>query len=189
VRLERASRRRLLAIGAAVAVPLVAVALYAAFLDRPEPAVPAARGPEPVLPADHPPAGGTPAQHPQMGGSGRAVRVPDEVKGRWQAVTLRVETRGDPAPPRTYTVPIGGEIQIPRSALRVRVWGFLPALQVQEAEITSAGNQPSNPAALVAVLDGGRESFRGWLFAKFPEMQPFEHPTYRITLVEGIPRR
>ena len=65
---------------------------------------------------------------------------------------------------------------------------FLPALQVKDSEITSASNEPSNPAVLVTIRDGDKETFRGWLFGKFPEMQPFEHQTYRITLVEGIPK-
>jgi hypothetical protein len=65
---------------------------------------------------------------------------------------------------------------------------FLPALQVKDNEITSASNEPSNPAALVTIRDGDKETFRGWLFGKFPDMQPFEHQTYRITLVEGIPK-
>jgi hypothetical protein len=197
VSVEQSGQRKLIAIGAAVAVPLAMVALYFALFDRPNPvgpATPAASAPQAALPADHPPVGGPgggapPSKHPQVGDGGRAVRVPDGVKGRWQAVKLKVETRGGSAPPQIYTVPIGGEVQIPGSALHVQVREFLPALQVQNAEITSAGNEPSNPAVLVAVKDGDRESFRGWLFANFPEMQPFDHPTYRITLVEGIPKR
>jgi hypothetical protein len=68
------------------------------------------------------------------------------------------------------------------------VGDFLPALQVGGAEVTSSSNDPVNPAVFVTVLDGGKEIFKGWLFSKFPEMQPFEHPKYRITLVEGVPK-
>ena len=65
---------------------------------------------------------------------------------------------------------------------------FLPALQVSGNEVTSAGNDPTNPAALVAVSEGGKEIFKGWLFARFPDMQAFRHPVYRITLLEGVPK-
>ncbi len=155
--------------------------------------------PQAALPPDHPPIGGqpgsppaptppgAPAGHPQMGGAGRSVRVPEEIKGKWEAVRLRVEEKGGRKPPQVFTVKLGGQLAIPGSKLRVQVGDFLPALQVKGGEVTSASNDPSNPAVLVAVSEGGKETFRGWLFSKFPEMQPFEHPTFRITLVEGIP--
>jgi len=109
------------------------------------------------------------------------------VKGKWQAVKLRVEEKRGGKAPQVYTVKLGGQLDIPGSALRVRIGEFLPALQVSGNEVTSASNDPTNPAVMVTVSEGGKETFKGWLFAKFPEMQPFEHPTYRITLVEGVP--
>jgi hypothetical protein len=203
------STRKLILFGVAVAIPLAAVALYFAIFDqpppRPEPPVPSAAPggqaspSQATLPPNHPPIGGqsegpqasaapaTPAGHPQMGSAGRTVRIPDEVKGKWQAVKLRVEEKTGGKPPQVFTVKLGGQLSIPGSNLRVRVGDFLPALQVRGGEVTSASNDPTNPAVLVTVSEGGKETFKGWLFAKFPEMQPFEHPTYRITLVEGVP--
>ncbi len=152
-----------------------------------------------TLPPDHPPIAGQPGGsaaaagqtmppgHPQVGSTGRAVRVPETVKGKWQAVKLRVEQKTGGKPPEVFTVKLGGQLDIPGSKLRVRVSDFLPALQVSGNEVTSASNEPTNPAVLVSVTDGGKETFKGWLFSKFPEMQPFEHPRYRITLVEGLP--
>jgi hypothetical protein len=201
--------RRLILFGVAVAVPLAAVAIYFAAFDQPPPPVQppapqaapggAAGTDQPSLPPDHPPIGaragsaqagaGSSAQagHPQVGGSGRSIRVPDEVKGKWQAVKLRVEEKSGGKPPQVFTVKLGGQMDIPGSKLQVRVGEFLPALQVSGNEITSASNNPTNPAVMVTVSEGGKETFKGWLFSKFPEMQPFEHPTYRITLVDGVP--
>jgi hypothetical protein len=206
--------RKLILFGVAVAVPLAAVALYFAIFDQPPPpphATPAAPAPPPpggppgsgqaALPPNHPPIGGSaggqtsgdeslagqPA-HPQVGGAGRPVRIPDGVKGKWQAVKLRVEEKDGGRPPEIFTVKLGGQLAIPRSKLRVNVGEFLPALQVSGGEITSASNDPTNPAALVTVSEDGKDTFKGWLFSKFPEMQPFEHPKYRITLVEGVPK-
>jgi hypothetical protein len=193
---EQPQLKRLLTIGAAIAIPLAAVALYFAFFDQPAPpsAGPVAGAAQPALPADHPPvggpAGGAPGErHPQMGEGGRAVRVPEDVKGKWRAVKLKVEWRDGKQTPQVLTVALGAAQDIPGSKLRVQAREFLPALQVQNAEITSAGNEPANPAALVSVQEDGREIFKGWLFAKFPEMQPFDHPAYRITLVEGVPAK
>jgi hypothetical protein len=190
--------RRWVVLGLATAIPLVAVAAFFFFFAPPEPpgvAIAPDRAAKPAgLPPDHPPIGGeaTAAQtadrpHPQMGAAGRAVRVPDGVRGKWQAVRLQVEVKGGGSPPQTVTVNLGGEAAVPGSALRLRAGDFLPALQVKDNEITSASNEPSNPAALVTIWDDGKQVFQGWLFGKFPDMQPFEHPKYRVTLVEGVP--
>lgn len=207
--------KKLILFGVAIAVPLAAVALYFAIFDqpppppRPAPAIPASPAPggqpgsgQAALPPNHPPIGsqaggpqasdGEPAVgqagHPQVGSAGRPVRIPDPVKGKWQAVKLRVEEKDGGRPPEIFTVKLGGQLGIPGSKLRVKVGEFLPALQVSGGEITSASNDPTNPAVLVTVSEGGKDTFKGWLFSKFPEMQPFEHPKYRITLVEGVPR-
>ncbi len=207
--------KKVILFGVAIAVPLAAVALYFAIFDqpppppRPAPAIPASPAPggqpgsgQAALPPNHPPIGsqaggpqasdGEPAAgqagHPQVGSAGRPVRIPDPVKGKWQAVKLRVEEKDGGRPPEIFTVKLGGQLAIPGSKLRVKVGEFLPALQVSGGEITSASNDPTNPAVLVTVSEGGKDTFKGWLFSKFPEMQPFEHPKYRITLVEGVPR-
>jgi len=115
--------------------------------------------------------------------------VPDAVKGKWLAVRLQVEVKGGGSPPQTLTVSLGGEAAVPGSKLRLRASEFLPALQVKDNEITSASNEPSNPAALVTIWDEGKQVFQGWLFGKFPDMQPFEHPKYRVTLIDGVPAK
>jgi hypothetical protein len=191
------SIRRLTVLGLVLAVPLAAVALYfALFEPAPPPGMAAPPGQSTsaatggTLPPNHPPLGGDAAEaerHPQMGSAGRTVRVPDAVKGRWQAVRLQVEQKGDQPAPRIFTVKLGDTVQVPGTDLKVQVREFLPALQVKDNEVTSSSNEPTNPAVLVQVSDGEREAFRGWLFGKFPDMQPFEHPRVRITLVEGVP--
>jgi len=122
-----------------------------------------------------------------MGGTGRAVRVPDAVKGKWRAVKLQVETKGGGSPPQTITLNVGAEVAVSGTKLKLRAEEFLPALQVKDNEITSGSNEPVNPAALMTIWEDGKQVFHGWLFSKFPDMQPFEHPTYRITLIEGVP--
>ena len=215
---ERPNTRKLILFGVAIAVPLAAVALYFAIFDQPPPASrsgeapavaasPQGVGEKPALPPDHPPvsqqqqvegarsgaaepgaAAGMPASHPQMGGAGRTVRIPDAVKDKWQAVKLQVEQKSGEPRPQVFTVKLGGELDIPGSKLQVKIGDFLPALQVNGNEVTSMGNDPTNPAVLVTVSEGGKEIFRGWLFGKFPDMQPFVHPMYKITLLAGVPK-
>ena len=122
-----------------------------------------------------------------MGGTGRAVRVPDAVKGKWRAVKAKVETKGGGSPPQTITLSLGAEVVVPGTTLKLRAEEFLPALQVKDNEITSGSNEPANPAVLMTISEDGKQVFHGWLFSKFPDMQPFEHPKYRITLIEGVP--
>jgi hypothetical protein len=192
--MERGSRmRRLITFGFVLAVPLAAVAVYFAAFDS-GPAPPASAPPGAAagaaLPPNHPPMSGEaqPERHPQMGSAGRSVRVPDEVKNKWRAVRLQIEDKGGTAAPRVVTVALGGTAEIPGTGLVLQVQEFLPALQVKDSEVTSASNEPTNPAVLVRVSEGEREAFRGWLFGKFPDMQPFEHPRVRITLIEGVPK-
>ncbi len=199
--------RKLILFGVAIAIPLAAVAFYFAVFNQPPPALQVSQAAtsaapggaggaaQPALPPDHPPIGAqssagaeTPAGHPQMGGSGRAVRVPEDVKAKWQAVKLQVEMKSGEKRPQVFTVKVGGSVDIPGSTLHVTVGDFLPALQVNGNEVTSAGNDPTNPAALVTLSEGGKEIFKGWLFARFPDMQAFQHPVYRITLLEGVPK-
>jgi hypothetical protein len=189
--------RKLMFLGLAVAVPLAAVAVYFAFVAAPppppSPAAPSAAATA-NLPPEHPPVGGATAPqsaeraHPQFGGAGRAVRVPDAVKGKWQAVKLQVGGKAG-GTQQTVTVNLGGEATVPGSTLKIRASEFLPALQVKDNEITSASNDPNNPAALVTIWDGEKQVFHGWLFSKFPDMQPFEHPSFRVILAEGVPKR
>ncbi|MGE5850828.1 MAG: hypothetical protein ACM362_11930, partial [Candidatus Methylomirabilota bacterium] len=185
--------RKLILFGVAVAVPLAAVAIYFAIFDQPPPPprpaavipAPPAPGGQPAsgqaaLPPDHPPIGGAAGGqqapggepvagqpgHPQVGGAGRPVRIPDPVKGKWRAVKLRVEEKDGGRPPEIFMVKLGGQLAIPRSTLRVNVAEFLPALQVSGGEITSASNDPTNPAVLVTVSEDGKDTFKGWLFSK-----------------------
>jgi uncharacterized protein DUF2155 len=200
--------KRLILFGAAIAAPLALVALYFAVFDQSQTVAPAAQSAaaqeaasqpptgQPALPPNHPPIQGQgappgapmPPGHPQVGSAGRPVRVPDSVRGKWTAVKLRIEEKAGGPGPQIVTAKLGSDLRVAGSPLTVHVGDFLPALQVSGNEVTSVSNDPVNPAVFVTILDGGKEIFRGWLFAKFPEMQPFEHPKYRITLIEGIPK-
>jgi len=52
--------------------------------------------------------------------------------------------------------------------------------------ITSSSNTPNNPAVAIKVFEGDKEIFKGWLYAKFPTIHPFEHPKYGLTMKEAI---
>lgn len=86
-------------------------------------------------------------------------------------------------------VPLGGSAPIPGSDIEVRAEVFLPSFTMTAEEITSTGVALENPAARIAVLQGGKEVFTGWIFKRFPDVHPFQHPRYSLRLEGGVTRR
>lgn len=115
----------------------------------------------------------------------RTVVVPDAVKGKWSKVVLNVVDRGSNKTGE-YTVKLKSEFKIPNTDLKIMVGDFLPDFIINDTTLTSASDRPNNPAVKIEVFEGGKSIFKGWLYAKYPTMHPFEHPKYAITLKEGI---
>jgi hypothetical protein len=86
-------------------------------------------------------------------------------------------------------VPIGGSARIPGSDLEVRSDVFLPSFSMTAEEITSTGIGEENPAARIAVVENGKEVFAGWIFQRFPDVHPFQHPRFSLRLEGGVPRK
>lgn len=143
----------------------------------PPPQPPAAQGPMASQ--------GAPADIPRIEGGGVTV-VPDAVKGKWKAVVLVVEDKGQ-RQAKEYTVDLGKELSIPNSQLVVNVIDFLPDLTIANSTFTSVSNEPNNPAVHVTIREGDKEIFKGWLFSLFPTIHPFQHAQFGVTLKEGVP--
>jgi Uncharacterized protein conserved in bacteria (DUF2155) len=136
-------------------------------------------------------------QEPVAAGSGREattppvptrLEVPPEVLKAYSGVRVhwRDATSGKEG---TLEVPLDGTARIPDSALEVRADVFLPAFTMSAETITSTGIQPENPAARIGVLEKGQEIFAGWIFTRFPDVHPFQHPRYALRLEGGISRK
>jgi hypothetical protein len=118
------------------------------------------------------------------------VVVPEEVKDKWAAVKLLVEDK-KLNKSQEFTVKLGDELKIPDSNLTVKVGDFLPDFKLGAQIITSASNNPVNPAVGVKIFENGTQIFPlkgkwGWLYAKHKTIHPFQHDRFRITLQEGI---
>ncbi len=113
------------------------------------------------------------------------IAVPDSVKGKWSAVKLVVEDKATKKK-QEFTVNLNSELKIPNSNLKITVGDFLPEFRMDAQTITSASNEPNNPAVRVKVFEGDKEIFKGWLYSKFPTIHPFEHPKYGLALKEGV---
>lgn len=86
-------------------------------------------------------------------------------------------------------VPVGGSARIPGSDLEIRSDVFLPSFSMTSEEITSTGIGQENPAARIAVVENGKEVFAGWIFQRFPDVHPFQHPRFSLRLEGGVPRK
>jgi len=110
------------------------------------------------------------------------VIVPDMVKGKWKDIKVEVLNK-QTNQKSTVTVPMGGEAAIAGTKMKVKLEAFLPEFRMEGVNITSASNDPKNPAAQIVVTEDGKEIFKGWLFTLYPSTHPFEHPNYSLTLI------
>jgi hypothetical protein len=122
------------------------------------------------------------------GGAPTKLVVPPEVVAAYSGVTIGWKD-SESGREGLLEVPIGGQSAVPGSDLEVRAEVFLPAFTMSAEEITSTGTGEENPAARIAVLQGGKEVFTGWIFKRFPDVHPFQHPRFALRLEGGIPRK
>jgi hypothetical protein len=113
--------------------------------------------------------------------------VPPEVTAAYSAIRLGWKD-SETGKKGTVEVPIGGSAPLPGSDLEIRADVFLPSFSMTAEAITSTGTGQENPAARIAVLEKGKDLFAGWIFTRFPEVHPFQHPRFSLKLEGGVPR-
>ncbi|KPJ98359.1 MAG: hypothetical protein AMK71_11530 [Nitrospira bacterium SG8_35_4] len=144
---------------------------------------PVQQGPIIDIPAPAP-GHGTPTQRPEF-----SVVVPPEVKEMWSGVTITIDDKQE-SKQTDYTVALGNELKIPDSNLTVKVGPFLPDFKMSGEIITSASNEPNNPAVGITIFEDGTKVFPpagevGWLYSKFPTIHSFQHERYGLILKAG----
>ena len=142
---------------------------------------------KPQLPPGHPSTEGgiPPMGAPDMPKVERKVVVPKDVAAKWTAVKLAIEDKTGKST-KEYTVKVGGEQAVANTKFTVKVLYFLPDFRMGEKDITSASDKPNNPAAQVAVLEGGKEIWKGWIYSLHPGIHPFQHEQIGLALVGGV---
>src|SRR5208283_4623834 len=107
------------------------------------PAVPLGQAPGQMpLQAPMPPHGDATSMAPKVE---RTIVVPDEVKGKWSKVVLAVVDKGS-SKSGEYTVKLKSEFKIPNTDLKIMIGEFLPDFRMNGNVLTSASDQPNNPA-------------------------------------------
>jgi len=115
-----------------------------------------------------------------------AVVVPDALKGKWKAARL-VVTEVASKKETSHLVPLGTDFLLPGTGLTIRIENLLPDFTMGNGIITSKSEKMENPAAQVRISEGGKEGFKGWMFAKFPDTHAYQHSKYALKLVEFVP--
>lgn len=199
---EDVMKRKVLAVLVSLALAFSIGACKKQEPQKPVPQVPMQPGPMqptpqmPMQPAPSmpmQPSPQSPMQKPMTMGQTKIV-VPDSIKGKWSAVKLVVQDKVTKES-KEYTVNLNSDLKIPNSNLKIHVGEFFPDFKMSGINLTSASNEPKNPAVAVRVLEGEKQIFPaqgkkwGWLFSKMPSVHPLNHPKYVIILKEGIPKK
>ena len=114
--------------------------------------------------------------------------VPPEVTAAYSSVQIGWKD-SESGKEGVLDVPIGGAAPLLSTDLVIRADVFLPSFSMSAEEITSTGIGQENPAARIAVLESGREIFAGWIFKRFPDVHPFQHPRFSLKLEGGVSRK
>jgi hypothetical protein len=123
-----------------------------------------------------------PPAHPPRSGVPAKLNVPAEVKATWKSVELSVSVAGQA---HTLRVAVGAETAIPGSSLTLRILAYLPTFQIGNDGITSAGNNPDNPAVLLRLTDKGQTLAEGWVFQNLPDFNSFKTEKVRVRLLSA----
>jgi len=141
------------------------------------------------LPPNHPPmpaqadphTPGAKAAHPS-GGARPALNIPAEVSKTWRHVELEIGSGS--AAPTKQRVAVGADANA--GPVRVRVVAYVPDFRSGDGAVTSAGNSPQNPAALVEVSEGGKPVAEGWVFEKYPDFNTYQSNRVKVRLLRGL---
>jgi hypothetical protein len=117
----------------------------------------------------------------------REVRIPQNVEGKWKSVQILVRNKADDGKNELKTVPLGSSFKIGGTGINVSVGPFLPNFVMDQGTYTSMNNQAINPAVQLVVEENGKVLYKGWTFAKYPEMYAFEHEAFALELKDYIP--
>jgi hypothetical protein len=112
--------------------------------------------------------------------------VPPEVQAAYSGIRIiwKDATNGKTG---TLEIPLGGAAPIPDSPLAVGAQVYLPAFTMSGDAITSTGIAEENPAARIDIAEDGKQVFGGWIFKRFPDVHPFQHPRFSLRLEGGVP--
>lgn len=162
-----------------------------AAVPQQQPSQPAQPAQQPQMPASHPPV--EKSAGPMTGSphgaaiekSEKRIVVPDAVRKSWSKVRLQLVEKATGAK-KDIVASLGAETTLAGTPLTIKVGEFLPDFTMAGGEITSRSNEPKQPAVRLEIYEQGRLVHKGWIFAKMPDVHPFEHQKYGLLLKDGV---
>ena len=109
------------------------------------------------------------------------LNIPADVQAKWKTVELSVA--GKDITVRKLRIAVGAEAGIDKSGLTVRVVAYVPAFQSDAGAVTSASNNPDNPAVLIQLADKGQVLSEGWVFQKLPDFNTYASDKLQVQLL------
>ena len=116
----------------------------------------------------------------------RTISVPKDVEGKWKAVKLLIKNKTDEEQNQVKTIELGSSFALEN--LNITVGPFLPSFVMTDLSYTSTTNRLNNPAVHLVIEENGKQVYKGWAFAKFPEMYAFPHERFVIQLMDFVPK-
>lgn len=113
------------------------------------------------------------------------INLKPEIAAAWAGGIVEVKTKDGQA--QRYTLKIGEATPLGDTGLTATALSFIPDFVMDETGITSRSAEAKNPALEVLIQEEGKPDYKGWLFARMPNIHPFPHDTYSVILVDGVP--
>lgn len=83
-------------------------------------------------------------------------------------------------------VPFNETVKIGDTGLSIYTKSYFTDFTINAGGVKNVSMVEKNPGAKVTITNNGKEVFDGWLFQNFPEMHPFEHPEWKIIMLNGV---
>jgi hypothetical protein len=109
----------------------------------------------------------------------------DEVISVFKKLTLRITDKHNN---KSFEIvaPMGKKINIDNTSLAVEILEYYPDFVMGEDRgVVTKSLDERNPAAKVNIYKEEKIIFKGWLFAKFPDIHAFEDSDYDVKLVSS----
>jgi len=116
------------------------------------------------------------------------IHLDKAIRAAWSGVKIQVADRKTGAS-KTYDVPLGKPTALGATGLTLTADAFIPDFVMGADGIASRSANPKNTAAHVTISEKGKPDYKGWLFGEMPDIHPFPHDVYEVTLVSGIPAK
>ena len=107
----------------------------------------------------------------------------EEVKSIFKNLTLKITDKKSNKD-FEVSVPVEGKTSIANTSLEVEIVGYFPDFVMDEVKgAITKSLEERNPAAKINIYKEGKISFKGWLFANFPDIHAFEDSDYDVKLI------